>query len=284
MAGWLLELPRGITAYADHMLNDYQFKLVPLQIELADVVVATSARIKTELSALSGGRFDDKIIVKPNGVNTARFPYVPAATRLADEGEPELVSVSRIEPKKGLIHLIEAVALLQQRGVRVRVNIIGGVDPHTPSSAECHRELVARIAECGLGDRVILHGSMQQAEFIPIMARSRAFVAPYVEVSTGDKDGIPTAVLEAMSCGLPIVTTTAGSITEAVTHDVEALVVPQRDAAALADAIDALLTDRARYIRMSDASRLRATTEFDARVTEQKLHDRIAALFAQRMA
>lgn len=284
MAGWLLGIPRGITAYADHMLNDYQFKLVALQIELADVVVATSARIKTELSSLSGGRFDDKIIVKPNGVNTERFPYVPAATRLAEQRQPELVSVSRIEPKKGLIHLVDAISLLEQRGVHVRLNLVGGVDQHTPSSAECHRELVARIAELGLGERVILHGPKQQAEFIPIMARSHAFVAPYVEVSSGDKDGIPTAVLEAMSCGLPIVATDAGSITEAVAHDVEALVVPQRDAAALADAIAAILTDRARYVRMSDAARRRATSEFDAHVTERTLHDRIATLFARRVA
>ena len=57
-AAWLLDIPRGVSCYADHMMDDYPFKLVPLQVELSDVIVATSARIKRELSGKTGGRFD----------------------------------------------------------------------------------------------------------------------------------------------------------------------------------------------------------------------------------
>lgn len=281
MAAYLLEIPRGITAYADHMMGDYTFKLVPLHLELADIVVATSARIKQELGEIGGGRFDDKIIVKPNGIDVARFPYIPAADRLALEGVPELIAVNRIEPKKGLIYLVDAMGLLRDRGVAARLNIVGGVDTNTPTSAACQRELVARIDALGLGDAVVLHGVKQQHEFAPIAARSRAFVAPYVEVGSGDKDGIPTAVLEAMSTGLPIVATDAGSIAEASRDGREALIVPQRDAGALADAIAHLLTDRASYIRMSDAARERAVTEFDIHVSEPRLHERIRQQLAR---
>jgi glycosyltransferase involved in cell wall biosynthesis len=277
MAAWLLGLPRGITAYADHMLNDYQFKCVPLQIELADIVVATSQRIRDELNALSHGRFDDKILVKPNGIDTSRFPYRTAADRLATNGIPELISVSRIEPKKGLIYLVDAIGMLAARGVPVRLNLVGGVDTHTPTSGEYYRELTARIDELGLNDQVILHGSKQQHEFAPLLARSRVFVAPYVEVSSGDKDGIPTAVLEAMSTGLPIVATDAGSILEAITDSVEGIAVPQRDSERLANAIERLLTDQPAYARMSDSARSRAVAQFDARVTERRLHERILA-------
>lgn len=279
MAAFLLDLPRGITAYADHMLGDYAFKLVPLHLQLADIVVATSARIKEELVALGGDAA--RIIVKPNGIDVARFPYVPAAARLAHDGPPELVAVQRIEPKKGLIHLVEAMALLRDRGVEARLNVVGGVDVNTPTSAACHRELVERIGALHLGDAVVLHGSMQQHEFAPIAARSRLFVAPYVETGTGDKDGIPTAVLEAMSTGLPIVATDAGSIAEAARDGVEAICVPQRDAAALADAIATLLTDREAWTRMSDAARARAVDAFDIHVTETRLHERIRATLAE---
>lgn len=282
MAAYLLEIPRGITAYADHMLGDYQFKLVPLHLELADIVVATSARIKRELGEIGGGRVDDKIIVKPNGIDVSRFRYVPAAERLALPGVPELVAVNRIEPKKGLIHLVEAMAILRDRGIAARANIVGGVDVNTPTSAACHREIVERIDALGLHDAVILHGVKQQHEFAPIAARARMFVAPYVEVGSGDKDGIPTAVLEAMSTGLPIVATDAGSIVEASRPDIEALIVPQRDALALADAIARLLTDRETYVRMSDAARARAVGEFDITVTEVRLHERIARALARR--
>ncbi|MGE0815644.1 MAG: glycosyltransferase [Vicinamibacterales bacterium] len=275
MAAWLLQIPRGITAYADHMMGDYVFKLVPLHLETADIVVATSARIKRELGEIGGGRFDDKIIVKPNGIDVTRFRHVPAADRLALPGPPQLVAVNRIEPKKGLIHLVDAVDLLRTRGLAVTVNIVGGVDTNTPTSAACHRELVDRIAALGLQEAVILHGVKQQHEFAPIAAASRLFVAPYVEVGSGDKDGIPTAVLEAMSTGLPIVATDAGSIAEAARDGLEGVIVPQRDPAALAEAIHRLLTDRDAYVRLADGARERAVTEFDIHVTERRLHDRI---------
>jgi glycosyltransferase involved in cell wall biosynthesis len=275
MAAYLLGIPRGVTAYADHMMNDYAFKCVPLQLELADIVVATSRRIKNELSAIGGGRFDDKIIVKPNGIDTARFPCVDAATRLGADGDPELIVVNRIEPKKGLVHLVEALGLLNARAVPARLNIVGGMDPNTPSSADCFRELTAKIDALQLSNRVMLHGVKKQPEFQPLLARSRIFVAPYLEVASGDKDGIPTAVLEAMSSGLPVVATDAGSIVEAVTDGVEGVCVPQRDPARLADAIERLLKNPADYVRMSKAARHRAVSEFDVHVTERRLHERI---------
>lgn len=282
MAGFLLGVPRGVTAYADHVLHDYPFKCVALHLELADVVVATSRRIKQELNAIGGGRFEDKILVKPNGIDTARFPHVEPADRLAREGPVQLVSVSRIEPKKGLIHLIDAVGLLRSRGIAVQAQIVGGVDPLVPQSADCLRDMEARITALGLGDHVILHGTRTQSAFIPMLARGHIFVAPYVEVASGDKDGIPTSVLEAMACGLPVVTTDSGSIREAVTDGVEGFTVPQRNPGALADAVQRLVEDRDLYAAMSKAARQRAVTEFDARVTEARLHERIRGCLAGR--
>jgi glycosyltransferase involved in cell wall biosynthesis len=275
MAAHLLEIPRGITAYADHMLDDYAFKCVPLHMRLADVVVATSRRIKDELNEKSGHQFDSKIIVKPNGIDTKRFPQVEPAERVRSLATPELIAVNRIEPKKGLIHLVEAVGILGSRGRSVRLHIVGGVDMHTPTSAACHRELTTRIDELGLASRITLHGTKPQAEFVPLLARSHIFVAPYVEVGSGDKDGIPTAVLEGMSTGLPVVATDAGSILEVITHGVEGLAVAQRDPVQLADAVERLLDDRELYASMAAAARQRATTVFDVTVTEQHLHTRI---------
>jgi glycosyltransferase involved in cell wall biosynthesis len=275
MAGYLLEIPRGVTAYADHMLGDYAFKCVPLHLELADIVVATSRRIGSELSAIGGGRFDAKIVVKPNGIDTARFPYVDAGARLKAAGDPELISVSRIEPKKGLVHLVEAVGILEARGVTVRLHLVGGPDTNSPAGAECLQQLTATIDRLELADRVVMHGVLKQPDFLPLMMKSRMFVAPYVEVASGDKDGIPTAVLEAMSTGLPVISTDAGSIVEAVTDGSEGVIVPQRDAVGLADAIERLLTNPAMYRRMGAAARHRAVSEFDVHVTEKRLHERI---------
>lgn len=282
-AAWLLGLPRGVSCYADHMLNDYPFKLVPLHVELCDVIVATSARIKRELSQMTGGKFDNKIIVKPNGVDGARFPPVQRAERKA--GEPiEVVSISRIEPKKGLIHLVEAVALCKQRGQRVIAHIVGSKDPHSKGSLEYAAEFERRIAELGVQDQVILHGMKRQEELPPILQRCRAFVAPYVEMSSGDKDGIPTAMLEGLASGLPVVTTDSGSILEVVTNDVEGIVVPQRDSQAFAAALGRLVAEPGLERRMAIAARARFDREFDIRVTERRLHERVAKLVARQPA
>ncbi len=277
VTAWLLEIPRGISCYADHMLDDFPFKLVALQIELADVVVATSARIKRELSAKSGGRFDDRIVVKPNGVDGDRFPLVERPPRVPADLF-EVVSVSRIEPKKGLIHLVEAVASLKARGHRLKANVVGAPDPHNKGSVEFAEALARRIDELGVRDEIVLHGMKMQEEILPMLQRSRAFVAPYVELSSGDKDGIPTAMLEAMACALPVVTTDAGSITEVVADGVEALLVPQRDSTAFAAALERLITQPALERRLAKAARARFDREFDIRVTERKFHQRVADL------
>ena len=281
MAAYLLGIPRGITAYADHMLHDYHLKCVRLHLELADLIVATSRRIREELSAIGGGRFDSKILVKPNGIDLSRFPYVNPAERPERGGDPELIAVNRIEPKKGLVYLLEAIRILMDRGVGVRLHLVGSVDPYNRTSRAYAAELEARVRELGIADRVVMHGVKQQPEVVALLARSRIFVAPYIEVASGDKDGIPTAILEAMATGLPIVTTDAGSILEAVTDGAEAICVPQRDPVRLAEAIERLLRDPALCSQIGKAGRRRVEAEFSVDVTERRLHERIKILLSR---
>ena len=274
LAAWLLELPRGVSCYADHMMDDYEFKFVPLHIELADVVIATSARIKRELSELSGGKYDDKIVVKPNGVDGERFPPRERPPRSADEPF-EVLSVSRIEPKKGLTHLVEAMAELKKRGHTVIAHIIGSEDPNSAGSVEYAQMFKRCIAEHDLQDQVILHGMMKQEEMPPIIEKCRAFVAPYVETESGDKDGIPTAMLEALASSLPIITTNSGSIVEVVDDGVEGIVVAQRDSMAYAEALAKVIADPKLEQQMAAAARARFDRDFDIQVTEKRLHERI---------
>jgi glycosyltransferase involved in cell wall biosynthesis len=279
-AAWLLDIPRGVSCYADHMLDDYPWKLVPLQVELASVVVATSARIKRELSAKSGGKHDDKILVKPNGVDGARF--VAFDRPLRKQNEPfEVISISRVEPKKGLTHLVEAVALLKKQGIPVIAHVVGSKDLHSKGSAEYAELFDRRIQELGVSDCVIQHGMMKQEDLAPILKKCRAFVAPYVELGSGDKDGIPTAMLEGLASGLAVVTTDSGSILEVVDNNVEGIVVKQRDSEAFAAALKKLIDDPELERRMGKAARARFDKEFDIRVTEKRLHERVAALVAK---
>ena len=280
VAAWLLDIPRGVSCYADHMMDDFPFKVVALQLQMATVVVATSARIKTELVGIGGDECADKIVVKPNGVNGDRFPAVDRGERKPDDPF-EVISISRLEPKKGLEYMIEAVAELKKRGRKIIVNIIGAVDTSIQASIDYGVEIEHQIKKLGLENEVILHGMKMHEAIAPIMQRSRAFVAPYVELESGDKDGIPTAMLEALATGLPIVTTDAGSILEIVQDGVQALVSPQRDSVAYAEALDKLITDPSLERKLAKEARKRFDQEFDIKVTERRLHERVAAALQQ---
>jgi glycosyltransferase involved in cell wall biosynthesis len=281
IASQVLKLPRGVTCYADHLLKDYDLKVVPLHLRTCDVVVATSRRIKRELLELAPDVPPDKILVKPNAIDCTRFPVLPRPEPVP--GQPfRLVVTSRIEPKKGLVHLADAVKLLRDGGVDVECHVVGDSDRGVPASENCRAELWERIERHGLAGKFHLEGRQEEEGVRRFLAQAHLFVAPFVETESGDKDGIPTALVEALATGLPAVVTDAGSILEVVDDGVDARVVPQRDAKALAEAIRALLADPALRTRMAHAAAQKARERFDVAVCEPLLHERIRKILAAK--
>ncbi len=281
IASQLLDLPRGVSCYADHLLEDYELKVVPLHLETCDVVVATSERIKRELLSLAPATDPDKILVKPNAIDCTSFPVIPRVE--PEPGQPfRIVVTSRLEPKKGLIHLVEAMKLLRDQGVNVEAHLVGDADRGVPASENCKAELSDRITRHDLWGKVHLEGRQPEQGVRRFLSLAHLFVAPFVETESGDKDGIPTALVEAMATGIPSVVTDAGSILEVVDDGVDAQVVPQRDPAALAAAIRELLADPRRRRTMSEKAAQKARERFDVSVCEPRLHERIRALVAAR--
>lgn len=280
VAGFLLGIPRGISTYADHVLADYDFKLVRLHLELCDVVVATSARIKGELLAMAPGVSPEKIVVKPNAIDSEHFPIVDRP-QPGPEWPWRLTCVARIEPKKGLLHLAEAVRILvHDRGRKLAVHLIGEPDRGNEASQRYAESLAQFCERNRLWGSLHLEGRQPQTEVRRFLEGSHVFVAPFVETDSGDKDGIPTALLEAMATGIAVVTTDSGSMLEVVASGVDGLVVPQRDAVALADAVEQLMLDPERRKRLGSAAAAKVKREFDVRVCEARLHDRIEAVLA----
>jgi colanic acid/amylovoran biosynthesis glycosyltransferase len=275
-ASWLLGIPRGVSCYADHMLDDYAMKLVPLHLEQCSLVIATSARIKRELIGIAPNADPDRILVKPNAVDAKTFPSVVRPEPA--NGQPfHLVCVSRIEPKKGIIYLVDAVHYLAARNINVVVHILGGADDNDT----CRNYLVEverRIEELEVGHAIRLEGRRQGAEVRQFLRQSHLFVAPFIETESGDKDGIPTALLEAMATGLPAVATDAGSITEVIRHGQDGVIVPQRDGHALGEAVASLLADSRRRGQMGREAAERIRRSFDIKVCEQAFHQRIRML------
>ena len=281
VAGYVLDIPRGISCYVDHVLDDYELKVVPLHLELCDTVIATSERIKAELLAMAPKADPTRIVVKPNAIDTTWFPRIERREPQTDEPF-RLVCVNRIEPKKGLLYLVEAIHSLRQRGHNVELHVIGTADNGIQSSQEYKHKLDECISYYNLWGVVHLEGQQTQEGVLRFLNMSQVFIAPFIETDYGDKDGIPTALLEAMATGLPIVATDAGSMGEVIQHDREGDVVPQRDSQALADSIARLLTDPQRRKDLGQAAAETVRQRFDVSMCEHRFHDRVLSVIESR--
>jgi colanic acid/amylovoran biosynthesis glycosyltransferase len=199
-----------------------------------------------------------------NGIKLARFQSADFS-----DATPAILSIGRLIEKKGFSDLIEACRLLQSRGINFRCDIIGE-GPLAPALRE-------QIAVAGLTTTVMLAGPQPQSEVIRRLAQSTVFALPCVADAAGGMDNLPTVVMEAMAAALPVVSTAIGGVPEMVREGVTGLLVPERQPAALADALARLLADRELARSSGKAGRQRAAKLFTIEQSAQAL----IALFRQ---
>ncbi len=157
---------------------------------------------------------------------------------------------------------MEACALLQGRGAPFQCDIIG-TGPLEPA-------LAALILERQLQDHVRLVGPRPRSEVVALMRGAAVFAAPCVVGADGDRDGLPTVLVEAMALGTPCVSTDVTGIPELLADDC-GIIVPQHDPANLAAALERLLTDSALRVRLATRARQRVEADFDIRCTAARL-------------
>ena len=149
-----------------------------------------------------------------------------------------LLTVSRIDPRKGLRVLPEVVALLRDRGVNVSVDIVG---PAVGRPGEEERTaILAEAARHGVAGRVHLPGAVPLEQLLPLYRNYDVFVLP-----TLPGEGIPRVLLESMTAGVPVVTTRVAGIPSLIRHDVNGVLVDSPTAAAVADALTTIVKDGA---------------------------------------
>src|SRR5690242_7331778 len=190
--------------------------------------------------ALGLGASEARSEVVPYGVDAERFhpdPTARASVRRelgVPEHTPLVFTVGRFVRKKGFEYLIDATAALARTHRDVMVVIAGDGD--------LRDEFATRAREAGIADRVRFPGLLLQDVVASYLAASDVAVVPSVRDDAGNVDGLPNVVMETLATGVPLVATTAGGIGAVLEHDRTGLLVPERDATALATAIDRLLT------------------------------------------
>jgi colanic acid/amylovoran biosynthesis glycosyltransferase len=256
----LTGIPFSFTAHGSDLHVDR--RMLDRKVAEAAFVATVSEDNRRLILAECGERYAGKVHVVRAGVDTRLF--APADIRPPEGVRPlAVVCVGTLHEVKGQPHLIRACRILADVGVEVSCRLIGsGPD----------REMLARlIRDARLEDRVVLVGPRTRTEIADELRAADVLVAPIVRTRQGKREGIPVVLMEAMSCGLPVVASAISGIPELVEHRVCGLLVPPGDARALADALRTLDADRDLRERLGRAARLRVLAEFDLDVSAAEL-------------
>lgn len=174
------------------------------------------------------------------------------------------LGVGRLVPKKGFDVLVAACAILRRRGFNFETIIVG-------EHGEQESELRQQIAALGLQEHVRFTGPLDQARLYREYQHADVFCLPCRVLDNGDRDGLPNVLMEAMACGLPVITTPVSGIPEIIHDGRNGTLVPPDDADALADAIQRLSSDAMLARNLGRAGRMTVLEHFDGNKTAIEL-------------
>lgn len=200
-----------------------------------------------------GRRHADKIRIIHCGIDP-ETELSPASG--SDAGAPvHIVGVGQLNARKGFHVLMPALAILKSRGLEFRCTIVG-------DGAE-RANLSAMVEENGLQDDVVLAGAMLHEQVRGVLDTADLFVLPCVISDDGWRDGIPVALMEAMYCQVPVVSTNILGLPELIEDGTSGLLVPQKDAVSLAEAMSDLIVNPGKRREFGIAGRRRVETHFN---------------------
>ena len=193
----------------------------------------------------------EKIVLTYNGVplkaeNESPVAMIPPYSLLA---------LGRFVGKKGYGYLISACKILKD----------AEFDFHLPLAGDgpLMKKLKRLTRSMGLADRIFFPGFVTYERISELFHSADVFVMPSIVHSSGDRDGIPTVIMESLLHRVPVIATDVSGIPEMIEDGVTGLLIPQKDSAALAQAIIDLAKDRKNAIRMAELGRARVFEKFN---------------------
>jgi colanic acid/amylovoran biosynthesis glycosyltransferase len=250
IAGEAAKLPWSITA---HRFDIAENNLLEVKAKRACFIRAINRRGAREIAArINAGTLPLSVIHMGVGV-----PSAEAVEHSPNNGRVSRVVVpANLLEVKGHAYLLGAVRLLAERGVDVRLDLAG--------DGPLRDQLAGEVENLELRDRVTFLGLVPHEKLLASMQAGGwdILVLPSIVTDSGEKEGIPVAIIEAMSRRLPVVSTATGGIPELFEGVGDALLVPPRDPAALADAIERLIRDPDLRERLIESGRRRVEEGF----------------------
>jgi glycosyltransferase involved in cell wall biosynthesis len=242
LAAKQLNVPYGFSTHA----RDAR-KVAPRDLAVrarqAACIIACNSDVTEEMS-----RNGIRVQLLPHGVDLKRFqPHPLPIDRII-----RLLAVGRLVEKKGFDILI---ATARRLSFPFHLRIIG------EGPLRSHLEYL--ITAAGLQDRVTLCGAMTHGELPQEYANAHAIIVPSIIDSTGDRDGLPNVVLEAMASARPVIASQVSAISHAVIHEETGLLVPPNDPLALASALERVAHSIALQKELGQRARRRVEQRYE---------------------
>ena len=262
--GRLAGIPFSFTAHAHDIFVNRT--MLEEKLSAATFVAVISTFNREYLVSHYGERFRRKLVVVRCGVDTERF------TREVDGSTREgfrIVCVASLQPYKGHEVLIDALARLRDRDVPFECVLVGeGVE---------RAAIEEQLRRLDLAERVSLVGALRSGDVLGIVRTADVVVLSSVVAGSGQMEGIPVALMEALACEVPVVASRLSGTPELVIDGETGLLVDAGDADALADAIERLSRDPALRRRLGGAGRAHVVAEFSERASAELLVARLAS-------
>lgn len=214
-------------------------------------------RRSTEVVAISSYTANEvrKLVDRPVAVipYTFELPETRVEAERQSRSGFEILTVGRLVERKGVVHLVEALAMLSPQ-LSPRLVVIGE-GPELP-------RIRARAQALGVADRVDLRGRQPDDALRAAYASADVFVLPAIVDARGDTEGLGVVLLEAMNFGIPVIASASGGIVDIVIDGETGLLVPPADDTALAKALGRIAGDPALARRLGTEGRHFVRTRF----------------------
>lgn len=259
-------LTNGEFSISAHAKDIYLTDRVALRNRVAKAkFVVTCTAHNVEYLREVVGEYGNKVFLSYHGIDTAFFKPADALV-IADS--PLIVSVGRFKTKKGFDVLINSCSILKRQGRHFQCQIIGYGDQQAALSE--------MINDLDLEEDVFLVDPIPHDALISKLHHANLFVLPCRLDEDGDRDGIPNAMLEAMACGLPVISTKVSGIPEVIDSESNGLLVAPNDAESLALAMQRVLDDTNLRENLAQQGRQTVTEKFSWTSNIQTLADLLA--------
>ncbi len=253
LAAWVCRRLVGTTYSFTVHAHDLYVDTSMLERKLADAryVVTISDYNRRLLQRMNHGHTPIHVIHA--GIDTSAYAFRPRA--VPGEGPVRALTVASLQGYKGHAVLLQALALGGPEVDRITFDFIG--------DGPLRGELEALVDRLGLSQRVRFLGSRSEDEVRAALDAADLFVLPSVVAGDGQMEGLPVALMEALACGVPTVSTALSGIPELVVDGVTGLLATPGDAASLNRTMADMVARGSGPLDFAEAGRALVTREFD---------------------